>query len=103
MAIRRSDMECLQDAYRLGRVPAHALDAVGRTYRALNDAGKGWGLGDEDTDIRKLGTDSHPGGIDGALIGAVRGVAVYRTGEGLTLVADIYRPRAVDVACNEAS
>ena len=103
MPIRQSDLECLQDTYRLGSVPAYAHDAIGAAYRALNDAGEGWGLGDEATDIHRLGADSHPGGLDGVHIGAVRGVAVYRTDEGLTLVADIYGPWAVDVACNEAA
>ncbi len=99
MTIKQSDLECLQDIYRLGRVPEYAADSVRAVYRVINGAGEGWGLGDEATDIHRLGADSHPGGLDGVHIGAVRGVAVYRTDEGLTLVADIYGPWAVDVAC----
>jgi len=76
----------------------HELVALGRydeVYKALDDAGMGFPVGEEDDDINELAEV-----LGAELIVASTSndkVAVYRRGEQLILVGDAHGPWAVSV------
>ena len=87
------DREILALIHEDRRVKSGWEREVSKAYRTLDNAGDGYGVGDETDDIASIGEA-------GRLIDTVENgqIAVYWNPSHLTLVADAHGPWAVDVS-----